>query len=167
MRRRLALVVLASLAVPAAAIASQNAPGDGTLTVRNADGVVRLTLRGAVLGKVGSGRLEVVDPDVDCDQLLVWGEEDAAERERQGRDGERRLLCIFKGTSVRFRFIGGQHDVRISGRGIWVSAVGTGRVYLRGSSRRTDGVFSINGERFASLPEDGDAFRVGVTPSLP
>ncbi len=168
MRRYLALIALASAAVPAVALGSPSAPGDGTLTVRNADGVVRLTLRGAILGKLGGGRLEVIDPDVACDQLSVWGEEDATEREREARDGGKQVACVFKGKAIRFRLIGGQHELRIAGRGIWVSAVGVGRVFLRGSARRDpDGTFSINGERFASLPEDGDSFKIGATPALP
>jgi hypothetical protein len=60
MRRALVVCLCAVLTLPATALALRLAPGDGTLAVRNGDGLVHLKLRsGAVLGRVDIGRLEI------------------------------------------------------------------------------------------------------------
>ena len=153
MRRLLVFAVLAALVLPAGALAAKHASGDGTLAVRNGDGSVRLTFRGAVLGKIGGGRLEVVDSDEECEDLRVW---DADEVERKYDTRQKLLTCIFKGASIRFRLVGTQQDLRITARAINLSAVGRGKAHLKAASRsRPSGTYSVDGGRFVPLGPDG------------
>ena len=61
--RRLVLIVLAiGLGLPAGASAVQEVPGDGTLVVDNARGLVVVRARGGIIGRFDSGRLIADDP---------------------------------------------------------------------------------------------------------
>jgi hypothetical protein len=170
MRRVVTLWLLAALVVPATAAAIALAPGDGSLTVSNADGQVRLTLRaGVVLGRIAQGRLEVIAPDQDCEELLVWDSDDDFERPLRARDA---VACVFisrdRSTAMRFRLVRGEADIRMVGRGLSLSAAGRGRTYLEGSvTKPRDGTFSVNGERPRSMPDKGAWFSVGAASSLP
>ena len=77
MRRLALLALLVFLATPAAASALAPSVPDGTLAVRNGDGSVWLdNFRGAVIGRIATGRLVVTNPaGGDCATLLVWGAE--------------------------------------------------------------------------------------------
>ena len=165
MRRALVLCLLVVLLAPAAAIATGLASGDGMLAVRNGDGVVGLKLKsGAILGRIQSGRLEiVVDPDVNCDELLVWDYDRDSLRPLASRD---KVACVFvvgreSPADMRFRLVREENEIRLTGRGLWISAVGRGQVYLKGSTReRADGVYSLNGARERSLPDRGESFQL-------
>jgi hypothetical protein len=156
MRRLLPILLGIALAAPLAALAQPAVPGDGSLSVRNADGHVRLLLRGAVIGKVENGRLTVIDPAKDCDLLLVW-ETDAPPREWITTDGE--TACTFTGTDLRFRFVGGLNELRAAGTGIYLSAVGKGSARLRGTS----GTYSVDGGKYLDLPAAWVREQIGVT----
>lgn len=168
MRRTALLILLASLTLPAAALAARAATTDGTLSVRNGDGQVRLVLeRGVAIGRIGFGQLIVVDPaSGDCGEPLVW--EDGARAEPVVREvplptkTERELRCIFTGIDMRFRLGGPEGSVvRISGTSISLSAVGQGSGRIRGLLFDTaDGTYSANGEVFASLPDDWKVFQL-------
>ena len=167
MRRILVVTVVLALAIPAVAAAHVLAPGDGSLAVRSGDGVVRLSeFRGVVLGRISAGTLVIVDPKGDdCDSLLVWDADDQWPRVR--RYGEDRVLeCWFTTTSgMRFRLVGGTNTIRINARGIALSAVGQGRGFVRGTPMLADdGVYSVNGSDWRSLPDDGWAVRIGSLP---
>jgi hypothetical protein len=155
MRRLLPILLAFALAAPVAASARPAAPGDGTLSVRNADGQVRVTVRGAVIGKVERGWLTVVDPSKECDALLVW-ENDTPPREWTTADGE--TACTYRGTDLRFRFVGGLNELRVGGAGIYLSAVGKGTVRLKG----TAGTYAVNGGRYTDLPLDWTREQIGV-----
>jgi hypothetical protein len=156
MRRLLPILLVIALAAPIAAFARSAVPGDGSLSVRNGDGQVRLLIRGAVIGKVESGRLTVIDPAKDCDLLLVW-ETDAPPREWTTTDGE--TACTFTGTDLRFRFVGGLNEVRVIGSGVYLSAVGKGSARLRG----TAGTYSVDGGKYVDLPAAWVREQIGVT----
>ena len=156
MRRLLPTLLVIALAAPLAAFARPSVPGDGSLSVRNADGQVRLLLRGAVIGKVESGRLTVIDPVKDCDLLLVW-ETDAPPREWTTTDGE--TACTFSGSDLRFRFVGGLNELRVVGTGIYLSAVGKGSARLRG----TAGAYSVDAGKYVDLPAGWVREQIGVT----
>ena len=156
MRRLLPILLGIALAAPLAALAQPAVPGDGSLSVRNADGQVRMLLRGAVIGKVENGRLTVIDPARDCDLLLVW-ETDAPPREWTTTDGE--TACTFTGTDLRFRFVGGLNELRVSGTGIYLSAVGKGSARLRG----TAGTYSVDGGKYIDVPAAWAREQIGVT----
>jgi hypothetical protein len=173
MRRTLLLTLLAALAVPAAALAAKTAPGDGTLSVREGDGTVQLELRGAILGRIGSGTLWIDDPqNGDCDTQLVWGADDVETRAVFSK-GEFELRCVYTGLNIRFRLVGGDHDISIvRGRDVAISAVGRGTAFLRGRGGITglpDGTYSIDARDYVSLPDVGREFEIGtpVVTTLP
>lgn len=167
MRRILLIGVVLALAIPAVAAAKALVPGDGSMAVRSGDGIVRLNdFRGVVLGKIATGTLVIVDPKGDdCDSLLVWDADDQWPRVRRLGD-DRVLECWFTTTSgMRFRLVGGTNTIRINARGIALSAVGQGRGFVRGTPALTDdGLYSVDGSDWRSLPDDGRAVRIGAVP---
>ncbi len=156
MRRLLPILLVFALAAPAAAYARSATPGDGSLSVRNGDGQVRLTIRGAAIGKVERGWLTVVDPAKACGELLVW-ETDVPPREWTTADGE--TACTYRGTDLRFRFVGGLNELRVGGTGIYLSAVGKGSVRLKGIG----GTYAVNGGRYQDLPAEWTREQIGLS----
>jgi hypothetical protein len=174
MRRTALLILLVCLALPAAALAAAAAPGDGTLSVRNGNGNVRLVLeRGVAIGRIGDGQLIVVDPkNNDCDALLVWDDGDRAQPIARAVVLPTRfdveLRCTFKGTNMRFR-LGGPDgsNLRITGTEIGLSAVGKGSGRVKGQPLdAADGTYAVNGEDYASLPDDWKVFQVAAPNSV-
>lgn len=166
MRRLFLVILLVCLAAPSAALALRRAPGDGTLAVRNGEGFLRLDITGAVIGRLDAGRLELVSPSVDdCDEWAVWGADRT--RSRSLRDGT--TTCVFAvfartSESIRFRVVlGPQETLTIrNGSGFSLSAVGQGTGFIKGAGE-FDGVLSLNGDRFRSLPDAGLRFALGAT----
>jgi hypothetical protein len=168
MRRLILLCLGALLVVPATALGVVPfASGDGTVAVRDGAGLVKLQLPSSViLGRVEDGELRVFDPDTDCDALdrtTVWNNDDLDVKfvskpgVRQTPSSPRRVpVCVFTSdTPMRFRLLD-EGNVRVKGDGIWVSAVGRGKVWLEGQDdKANDGKYSINGAPFRSLPDDG------------
>jgi hypothetical protein len=173
-RKALVLTLLIAALVPAVALADVGAvPADGTLSVKGGDGFVSLNLRGAAIGLVGLGRVEIEAPkDDDCDALNVWGAEDEKTRLKPARvkKGETTAdlvtVCVFTGKDIRFRLIG-QHLVRLDGKNISLSAVGRGPVGLKGAGGLTDGTYSVNGADYTSLPDEIKRFLLGPPASPP
>lgn len=165
MRRLLLIILLVCLAAPSAALALRRAPGDGTLAVRNGDGFLRLDITGAVIGRLDTGRLELVSPSVDdCDDWAVWGADRT--RSRSLRDGTTTcVFAVFPRTDepIRFRLVLGARETLTirNGSGFSLSAVGQGRGFIEGAGA-FDGVVSLNGERFRSLPDAGLAFTLAA-----
>ena len=147
MRKLLALAFLSLLALPAASPAGRKVPGEGTLSVRDATARMVITARGAVIGRFLSGSLTLTDPSpADGSEPIVRGAEQV-----------RRLSAtraFYRGTNVRFRLIGGRFTLRTTGEGIYLTAVGRGRVRVRGDW----GVFSLNGGEYRGLPAEWTAF---------
>lgn len=159
MRRSFFLCALLALCLPVFASAEPRAAEDGTLSVRNATGKVRLLgpARGAVIGRCDSCAFILRDVvDGDGSQPVVNGEEIANDPDDDGIDE------AFQGTNVRFRLIGGRYVLRIRGRGIDLSAVGTGTILIKG----TDGTFSLNGEEPRPLPAEWRRLRLAA-PATP
>jgi hypothetical protein len=132
-----------SLAVAAALVASAGAAAldNGTLSVDQGRGVVKLDLRGSVLGRIGSGTLRVTDyTPRDPFAEVVLGRKVIAERL-----GPRTLL--YTGQGLRFRMVGGAFRIVVRGAGIDVSAVGRGVVSLEGGRRADEltGLYSVTG----------------------
>ena len=152
--RRLAVlsVSLLALAVPAAAWAMAQAPGDGTLVVKNGQAprgvpVVTLIVTGAAIGRVTNLGTIVIDDSTPNDPFspevtgsLAQDTSDTATK--------------WTGTNMKFRAVGGTYKVTIYGSGVDLSAVGRGYVTLSGVPDTTsgDGVYSLNGDNFRSLP---------------
>jgi hypothetical protein len=146
--RRLVLILLVSgLALPAAALAVRDLPGDGTLVVDNARGIVTVRARGGIIGRFDSGRVVITDPvEGDGGVPSVYG------AERISVLGPHTTLYI--GEDVRFRLIGGAYRVTVNGVGVDVSAVGRGSVVLDGSGfAEQPGRYQLNGGPWQPMPD--------------
>jgi len=160
--RRLLLIsaALATLAVPAVALAARGSAGDGTLAVRGASGdtllqpVVGLAIDGAVVGHIATGRL-VVLPSTTGPDPSVTGADHTFDR----TDGS----TVYSGNDISFKAVGGYYRIRVSGYGIDVNAVGQGKAWLEGSPTDTpgDGRYSLNGAAWASMPDTMTPVSIG------
>ena len=167
--RRIVLIglALAALAAPAAAMAVRMSPGDGTLVVRSGsapDGVpsVTLVIKGTVVGHVSTGSPDNFDKIVvdDLNGTTVFnatsvGSSDLSQKKTSAT--ETRWL----GTDFRFRAVGDNYyKITIFGSGVNLFAVGQGKVTLQGMPDTTvkDGLYSINGADFKSLPTSPSAW---------
>lgn len=147
MRRLILLSVLAALATPVAALAASANANDGTLVVRGGVGldmrtpVVKLTVRGAIIGQLDRGRIVIDDP------LAADGGGATCSGAELQRDVETATFC--SGTDVRFRAVGGLYKIRIYGAGADLNVVGRGTVWFFGRAGR----YSLNGNDFQPIPE--------------
>jgi hypothetical protein len=161
MRRLLLILLVIGLAAPAGALAVKELPGDGSLVVDNARGLVTIRARGGIIGRFDSGRIVIEDPvDGDGSGPFVYG----ADRIREL--GPRTFLYI--GEDVRFRLIGGAYRVTINATGMDISAVGRGTVTLDGSLfSEQPGRFQINGGSWQPMPDEATRFSLGGGGLLP
>jgi len=139
--RRLVLILLVALLVPAAAFARNRDKGDGTLAIKSASATVQITARGSILGRIASGTLVITD----------WNPNDASEPQVFGADRTRNLNDLttsYRGKGIRFRFVTGRYTIRIVGTGIDVAAVGSGLARLTGQGTVDDGLVAFDGEPF-------------------
>lgn len=161
--RRLAIFALSivALAVPAAAWAFADAPGDGTLVVKNGDAprgaaVVTLSIDGTAIGHVSTGSPDQLDTVViyDANNTNDIGASGAngALLSRTSTPKEQKTKLV--GSDFRFRAAGGVYKIWIFGSGVNLFAVGNGKVTLQGmpDSGTSDGWYSINGGDRHSLP---------------
>lgn len=159
--KRLALVfLLCALAVPAAALAAPRDKSDGTLAVKDARGMIVLTARGTVIGRVGTGAITVVDSSPfgdDAPQVLGY---DSRQVDPTNPDA-----TIYKGTSMRFRYFGGAYKLTFVGRGIDIVAVGQGRVRFPVVVTSNDGRFALDGNAFQDVPSQPFTATFGGTSS--
>lgn len=135
MRKAVFICVLVGLlAVPAVAWTAGRA--EGRLSLSEGRGLVWMQVRGALIGRIDSGRVAVTDlSPVDSSEPLVFG---CDVEEFRG------AATVCRGENLRFRLIGGSWRVVINGRGIDVSAVGRGLVKLDGEGLWT-GLYSTSG----------------------
>jgi hypothetical protein len=155
--RRLIVIGVLALALPSGAGALQRAPGDGTLVVDNAWGVVVVNVRGGLIGRFDEGTIEITDPiEGDGPPPVVRGYQQAR------HTGPRRIEYTGRGD-VRFRLIGGWYRVRIQAQGIDVSAVGRGSGFLDGSGFADQpGRYSLNGGPSLAMPHSATRFVLGA-----
>ena len=161
--RKFLILCLAALAIPAASFA-RNAPppNNGTLSIREARGIVQLNARGSMTGRL-NGRLTITDPrPYDVKRAIVYGATRTIYRNEK--------TTIFQGKNLRFRAIGAQFRIRAEGKAIYVSALARGSVLLDGAGDPSanifyDGVFSLNDEEYQSLPNDPTSFDLVASPS--
>ena len=151
MRRLLATLSLALLALPVApfAAAKTKAPGDGTLVVRKATGKITVTGKGLIFGRFDQGTLTIVDYNPDDG---VEPQVNGAEK-RTPLPGEGKVQ--YKGDNVRFRFFGGRYKLAFTGAsGVDLSAVGNGKVTLAGAGPffiDDYGFYSVDGSKLQPL----------------
>ena len=161
--RKFLILCLSALAIPAASFA-RNAPppNNGTLSIREARGIVQLNARGSMTGRL-NGRLTITDPrPYDVKRAIVYGATRTIYRNEK--------TTIFQGKNLRFRAIGAQFRIRAEGKAIYVSALARGSVLLDGAGDPSanifyDGVFSLNDEEYQSLPNDPTSFDLVASPS--
>ena len=154
---RRAVVIFASLAtalaVPVAALAMHETPGDGTLVVKNGSAprgtpVVALTITGAVWGHIGAGKI-VIDDATPNDNSSPEVTGAGNPRDVPYSDTAR----AWSGVDFKFRAVGGRYTILIYGSVVDVVAFGSGHVTLAGVPDSVgDGQYSLNGDPFRSLP---------------
>jgi hypothetical protein len=157
MRRLLTFAVLVlGLALPAGAAARPSGPNDGTLSVKDARGVITIQGRGGVIGSFAKGSVTINDPvDGDGTGPIVIGDEWSKEKSD--------TATVWGGTKVRFRIIGGTFRIVVRGRGINLSFVGKGNVILNGYGTDDDGSYSANGSDYNVIPAFALPFALSAT----
>jgi hypothetical protein len=157
-RTRSLLALLVFLAVMAAPAFAARPATDGTLSIKDARGMVQLSSRGSLIGRFERGKVTITDPNpYDARRPTVLGAEATVYRNAK--------TTVYSGKDVRIRIGGGLSHVRIEGRGIYVSAVGRGSGQIEGAgSAQTgvfyDGVWSLNDDDYRSLPDDLTRFQL-------
>ena len=163
--RKLLVPFLLLLLLPATAFAHQPAAkppaSNGTLSVREARGVVQLTARGSMTGRV-RGKVRITDPHpYDSKRPVVYGATKTTYKSEK--------VIVYEGRNLRFRLIGSIYTIRLEGRAIFMSAVGRGQGMLNGEGNVQQGVFfdgtySLNDEPYRSLPDDPTSFELAAPP---
>jgi hypothetical protein len=152
--RRLSVILglFTVFAVPAAALATPTATGDGSLVVQNGSApagtpVVSLTITGSVIGHVDKGRI-IIDTGINGDTPDVMGAEWRGDSTRSD------TAQVWKGLDFKFRAVAGKNMVvLVYGSGVDLVAIGKGSVKLAGLPDSVgDGKYSLNGADFVSLP---------------
>jgi len=117
--KRLALISAAAclgLAGVGIAAARDGGPADGTLVVKNGIGSVQFNGKGAVLGHIDHGFVQIKDPiPGDGPEPIVNGAESAYDINAK--------TTRYAGTDIRFRMIGGRFTITVVGSGIDLSIV--------------------------------------------
>lgn len=145
------------MAVPAFAGAPAT---DGTLSVKDAKGMVQLSSRGSLIGRFERGKATITDPNpYDARRPTVRGAEGIVYRNVK--------TTVYSGKDVRIRIGGGMTHVRIEGRGIYLSAVGRGTGVIEGAGSIPagvfyDGVWSLNDDDYRSLPDEPTRFQLAA-----
>jgi len=155
MRTLLAVFASAALAVPALAWAASSTVDDGTLSVKNGDGVIFVVARGTIIGACDRCRVSIVDPSPDDGAPPVV---DGAETHKDVSDTH----DLYSGTDVRFRIVGGIFKIRVSGYGVDLGVVAKGWVRILAYDSNT-GTFSVNGAPRRLLPADREVFTLTST----
>lgn len=157
------LLLVFTLAVPAAALAGSRAKGDGTLSVRDGNGRVTLTARGTFFGRVDGGRIVYTTLDPADESFPDFF--DTCERTKPLLDGS--VVC--SGTSLRFRLLGASKvKITLVGKGIDLSAVGKGQAILNGDETQFDlGEYALNGGLYKPLPTEPLVVTFGIPATPP
>jgi hypothetical protein len=150
MRNLLVVFASAALALPGLAWTATRAVDDGTLSVRNGDGVVFVSATGTLIGACDECRVSIVDPSSDDGPPpVVTGFED--------RKGISDSHTLWSGTNVRFRMVGGFFKVKVAGHGIDLAVVAKGWGRIQAYDSNT-GTYSVNGDPRRLLPGDRQVF---------
>jgi len=158
--RRLGLVASALLlAIPAISFARPMPPGDGTLVVTKGRGTIVLQVKGAVIGRMGNGKLTLTDND-------PYDEQTPVVRHVRAKLQLNDATTVYKGQKIRYRMVEGSYRLKLEGTGIELSAVGRGWVTFDGDDRFVnDGMYSLNGTDFEAIPADQtDRIKLNASP---
>ena len=154
MRRLLTFCAFVALALPAGIQAATAAgAADGTLSVKNATGLVLVNANGVIIGHADKARITITDADSTDGRVIVLGWDTKVALTP--------TKILYKGEDMRFKLLGGDNILFIRGWGISLSAVGEGKVTLDGGNVANDGKFSIDDGPFLSLPDSYRTFSFG------
>jgi len=147
------------LALPAAALAGRNSPGDGTLSVKDGVGTVKLDLRGALIMRCGRCNVLIDDPVTGDGEVVAYGWD-----VQRDVGGTKTLYINRDKTDMRLRLIGGTFSARVTGSKVNISAVGKGSVVLMADpTAENPGVYSIDDEGAQPLPLPRTKFQLGTS----
>jgi hypothetical protein len=149
MRRFAPLLLALALALPAAAVAGRAAPGDGSLAVADASGVLTVQVKGVIFGHFDRGKMTVVEwkPDNANANANALPTVSGAKIDVKGA----KINVVYSGANVRFLFPSGKYTLKFDGTGIDLSAVGQGSLKATKSSLE-QGTISVNGEKPIAIP---------------
>jgi hypothetical protein len=170
MRRFATVLFLLSALVAAVAAANVRAAADdGTLSVKDGNGVVQVRARGGVMGRVTRGSVQLTDVNEGDGgtAMLKCDNEVATDRSDSTLDPDDTVKWC-TGSNIRFRLVGGSFRLFVTGVGVNVSVVGKGRVTLVGKSI-DPGLYSVNDSEYVELPLDRLTFELdaAATTSTP
>jgi hypothetical protein len=134
-----------ALAVPAGALATPAAVGDGSLALNSASGTIYVSGRGLIYGHFDSGTLMVLDyhpDDGDSTPVVSSGKGKFVKGAGSG---------VFAGADVRFLLPSGRYTIELIGVGIDASAVGKGSIVATGLGSDDDGSYTVNGGKTQDL----------------
>ena len=160
--RKTVLLILLALLIPAAAQSQPRAPQNGTLSIREGRGIVELSARGSMTGRV-NGKITITDSKpYDSKRPVVYGAAKTTYRNVR--------TTVYQGKNLRFRLIGARFEFRIQGRAIFLSAIARGDGVIDGTGDPTanvfyDGVWSLNDSPYQSLPDTATSF--DLAPAAP
>lgn len=156
MRRAAIVTLVLTLAVPAG-VASARVANGGTFSITDARGTVAVKGRGAALGRIDRGSLQIVD----LTPADPWSP-------RINGIPRGRVVGL-KGREVSFYVPGGRYRIVARGEGINVSARGEGVATLDGEPDPSGltGTYGIGDEAPAPLPDSATRVRFGVESELP
>ena len=155
MRRAAIATLILAFAVSAGVAAARVSPG-GTLAVTDARGAVVVKGRGAVLGRIERGSLQIFD----LSPADAWSP-------RINGIPRGRVVGL-KGREITFYVPGGRYRIVARGEGINVSARGAGVTTLDGEPdpAGTTGMYGVGDEVPAPLPEAPTRVRFGAEPDV-
>jgi len=154
MRRLLTFCAFVALALPAGIQAATAAgAADGTLSVKNATGLVLVNANGVIIGHADKARITITDADSTDGRVIVLGWDTKVALTP--------TKILYKGEDMRFKLLGGDNILFIRGSGISLSIVGEGKVTLDGGNVANDGKFSVDDGPFLSLPDSIHTFSFG------
>ena len=136
MRRLVVFTTLLALALPSAASAAVRTPGDGTLSVRDLDGSIKVLVKGGVIGRCSQCVLLLDEWKTDEILPVVKG----AKGTDLDDDGAKER---FAGKDLRWKLMGGSFSMIVrNGVDVDLSLVGKGSIrWIRG----TNGEYVLNG----------------------
>jgi hypothetical protein len=159
--RRILLLAILALAVPAGALAAPAAVGDGALALNSASGTIYVSGRGLIYGHFDSGTLMVLDyrPDDGLSTPVVSS--------GKGKFVKGTGSGVFSGADVRFLLPSGRYTIELIGVGIDASAVGKGNIFTTGLGSPDDGSYTVNGGKqvFLGKLPTSDVFGAKATTS--
>jgi hypothetical protein len=156
--------LLCILVVPVGSAAKRGPDSAGSLSIRAGRGEVIVQVRGAVIGRLASGKLTLTDNDPYDEQVpIVRGRLHPRPRAVSW------ATTVYTGRQIRFRVLNGSYRLKIDGVGINLSSVGRGWVVLDGDERYANpGAYALNGEVYQPIPyERTERLKIGGASTPP